>query len=176
MAAPRRADGAPESRSGDRFRWLLVTSGGLGAAPVAPGTVGTLGGVLLAIPAVLLLDGPWLPLGVCLALAVALFWVGCTMTDYVQRAFPVKDPGAFVLDEVVGYLLTVGMMAPWWSSSPWFLLSLAFALFRVFDITKPGPVRRVERWPGALGIMADDAVAGVLAGLVGIAVGLLAFA
>lgn len=93
----------------DRLRFLLITSGGLGLSPFAPGTVGTLGGVALAV------------LIQCIAkdntqlfwwiIASVLFVWGCLQSDFVKRTWPKEDPGEFVLDEVVGYLVTVGVYA-----------------------------------------------------------------
>ncbi len=148
----------------DRIRWLLITSGGLGMSPVAPGTFGTLGGVLLAVlvqatcPVVAL---PWVLLG----LAVGLFAFGCTTTAFVMRVFQREDPGPFVLDEVVGYLVTVGLYAALVAPPTPVGHMVAFFLFRAFDVIKVQPARRLEDLPGALGIMADDVMAGVYSGL-----------
>lgn len=77
------------------------------------------------------------------------------------------DPSPVVLDEVVGQWWTLQIMA--WAGvplrTPW--LFVGFCLFRLFDVLKPPPVRQAERLPGGLGIVADDLVAGVLAGLLG---------
>jgi phosphatidylglycerophosphatase A len=151
----------------DRLRFLLVTSGGLGLSPVAPGTAGTLGGVVLAV----LLQAA-LPGHVLLAWWVAaavLFAAGCAQTGFVRRTFPNEDPGPFVLDEVVGYLVTVGVyaaLAKLPETGPEAIAhAAAFFAFRVFDVVKLQPARRLEDLPGALGIMADDLMAGVYAGL-----------
>ena len=161
----------------DRLRWFLITSGGLGLSPLVPGTVGTLGGVALALLLMWLFGGyavvAW---GVA---AVVLFVWSCGQSDYVARTWPKKDPGAFVLDEVVGYLVTLVtfqllvMFAPLYSVDEsvvshgvnlLLVFSGAFGWFRVFDILKIYPCNRLEQLPGALGIMADDQVAGVYAG------------
>ena len=162
----------------DRLRWFLITSGGLGLSPLVPGTVGTLGGVALAW-LLMIFTGPFYLLAWATA-ALLLFVWGCRQSDYVARTWPQKDPGAFVLDEVVGFLVTlitfqllhgcqifdlsdgyaahygVGLMLQWVG---------AFGWFRVFDILKIYPCNRLEKLPGALGIMADDQVAGVYAGV-----------
>ena len=148
----------------DRFRWLLITSGGLGCSPWAPGTVGTLGGVLLAVTL------QWaLPGHVVLAwsiAAVVLFVWGCMQTTFVARTWPKEDPGHFVLDEVVGYLVTVIVYALLAQRMPdAFGHMAAFFAFRVFDVLKIQPARKLEDLPGALGIMADDQMAGAYAGL-----------
>ena len=79
------------------------------------------------------------------------------------QALPVfvgKDPKQIVVDEVAGYLVTL-VGHPF----SWPIAVAAFLLFRLFDITKPPPCRRVERWRGGLGICADDIIAGVYANI-----------
>lgn len=148
----------------DRLRWCLITSFGLGCSPWAPGTVGTLGGVVLAISLQYLLPGhvPW-----AWGLAALLLFVwGCLQTSFVARTWPKKDPGAFVLDEVVGYLVTVLVyMLVAGKAVGATAHAVAFFAFRGFDVLKIQPARRLEDLPGALGIMADDQMAGVYAGL-----------
>jgi phosphatidylglycerophosphatase A len=136
---------------------LLATFGGLGYAPIAPGTFGTLGGVALAA----LFGWTWpeyyLPL--CLGFAAFFTVLGKPCGDWAEKRFGRKDPGAFVLDEVAGYLVTVA----WIEFYGWQQLVAAFFLFRLFDIWKPPPARRMEKLPGGLGIMIDDIVAGLWA-------------
>lgn len=152
---------------GDRLRFLLVTSCGLGLSPVAPGTVGTLGGVALAVVLQASLGGTSGYLaGTWFGVAAFLFLLGCKQTAFVQRTFPNEDPGAFVLDEVVGYLVTVATYALLAQKVPDATAhAAAFFAFRVFDVWKPQPARKLEDLPGAIGIMADDQMAGVYAGL-----------
>ena len=156
----------------DRVRWLLITSGGLGLSPVAPGTVGTFGGVAVALLFQWLL--PDYAVLAWSAVAVLLFWWGCGQSEYVARTWPKKDPGAFVLDEVVGHLVTLitfvllartGALSAGGALPGWVAHIGAFGWFRVFDVLKLYPCNRLEQLPGALGIMADDQVAGVYAGV-----------
>lgn len=148
----------------DRFRWLLITSGGLGCSPFAPGTVGTLGGVLLAVSLQWALpDHTLMAWGI--AAAVLFVW-GCRQSDFVARTWPKEDPGHFVLDEVVGYLVTVLVYALFAGHLPGAAAHVvAFFAFRGFDVLKIQPARKLEDLPGAFGIMADDQMAGVYAGL-----------
>lgn len=150
----------------DRIRWLLVTSGGLGCSPFAPGTVGTLGGVLLAITLQWLVpDRAVVAWGI--AAAVLFVW-GCLQTDFVRRTWGTEDPGFFVLDEVVGYLVTVlvyALLAQKPETVSATAHMAAFFAFRAFDVLKIQPARALEDLPGAVGIMADDQMAGVYAGL-----------
>ena len=73
-----------------------------------------------------------------------------------------KDPGLVVVDEVMGTWITLAGA----STLNWKSWLLAFALFRIFDIWKPAPVRQLEKLPGGWGIMADDAMAGVYGALI----------
>ena len=147
----------------DAVRWFLITSGGLGLSPVAPGTVGTFGGVALALLLQWLLPGhavlAWT------AAAVQLFLWGSLQSDYVARTWPKKDPGAFVLDEVVGHLVTLitfvllartGLLEAGPALPNWIAHVGAFCWFRFFDVLKLQPCRWLEGMPGAWGIMADD--------------------
>ncbi|MFY9344121.1 MAG: phosphatidylglycerophosphatase A [Planctomycetota bacterium] len=148
----------------DRGRWLLITWFGLGCSPWAPGTIGTLGGVALGVTL------QWLfPTHAILAwsiTAAALFAFGCSQSAFVARTWPKEDPGHFVLDEVVGYLVTLIVYAVVSQQLPYALGHCgAFFAFRAFDVLKIQPARKLEDLPGALGIMADDQMAGVYAGL-----------
>ena len=148
----------------DRIHFLLITSCGLGLAPVASGTVGTLGGVILAVLLqATIRDHAVLAWWIA---AVVLFVYGCSTSAYVARVWPNKDPGQFVLDEVVGYLVTVAVYAMLAGKLPdaWGHAAAFFA-FRAFDVLKIQPARWLEGLPGALGIMADDQMAGVYAGV-----------
>jgi len=137
----------------NRLRLAIVSCGFLGLSPFAPGTVGTLGGVLLA----------WL-LGMTenyllwslLACAV-LYVIGRSLGEWSEEYAGGKDPGFFVLDEVIGYLVT----ALAWRGPSLLGLTLAFFVFRFFDIFKPPPARRMERLGGGDGIILDDVVAGL---------------
>ena len=149
------------SRASRAFSLGLATAGGAGFAPIAPGTFGSVVGVGLFVLLV-----PWGGLGLALAIAL-VFAVGCWASDQAERHFGTKDDGRIVIDEVAGQLLTLAplhagtLAAGAGPSAPWLLAG--FALFRLFDIWKPGPVRWAERrFSGGVGVMADDMVAGAL--------------
>lgn len=132
---------------------VLACGFGSGAAPYAPGTVGT----LAAIPLYLLLQ----PLSLALYLLVTalLFLVGVWACHFTARSFGVHDHGAIVWDEFVGYLLTMAGAPAGWQ---WVVAG--FVLFRLFDILKPWPLRWLDRRiPGGFGIMLDDLGAGAYA-------------
>ena len=146
------------SASGTGLAWqkLVGSCFGLGLSPVAPGTVGTLGGVALAWA--LVPTGEYFPVAIA-ACAALLYAVGRWFGDWAERDAGGKDPQWFVLDEVLGYLVTVA----WWLPPTPLALAVGFAAFRLFDVTKPPPVRRLERYGGGDGILLDDVMAGVYA-------------
>ena len=133
-------------------RWV-ASFGGSGLVPVAPGTAGSLAALL---PGLALL---WVSPVALLAGVVVVTGVGLWA---VHAARAGDDPGWVVIDEVAGqWIALLALPAPSVAGA-----LAAFAAFRLFDIAKPGPVGWAERLPGALGVMADDVLAGVLAALV----------
>jgi phosphatidylglycerophosphatase A len=138
---------------------MVATWFGCGYFPVAPGTAGSAAALGIAI--LLGERAAWPPLAfVPLAVAVAI--PGMLAAGAVERALKLEDPRIVVVDEVVGqWLALAGALSLNWKS-----YLFAFVLFRIFDIWKPPPVRRLERLPGGLGVMADDLLAGVYAALV----------
>lgn len=146
----------------DRGRFLLLTGFGSGLAPVAPGTFGSVVG--LAIGYLVEVSCGGAALWVTWALAAVLLVFGCAQTSFVARAFRSKDPGAVVLDEIVGMLVTAALFVSVFGALSWVGWVACFAAFRVFDIVKVQPVKRLESIPGAPGIMLDDVAAGVWAG------------
>lgn len=125
-----------------------------GLSPIMPGTCGSLAGMVLAP----FLFMP-LPLPGRLAVLAMLFLAGSIACTRAAQLLGRKDPGEVVIDEVLGQWLTC---LPFASLGVWEYVA-AFALFRLFDITKPWPVRALEKIPGGTGIMLDDAAAGVYA-------------
>ena len=138
---------------------FLAFGFGTGLAPFAPGTVGSLPGILFFW---LTMDyGLYVQLGVALTATLAGIWI-CGES---ARRIGVHDHGGIVWDEIVGMYLTL-FVAPV-SLLGWVL---AFALFRFMDIVKPWPIRDLDhRLGGGLGIMLDDLVAALYAvGLLGL--------
>ena len=125
----------------------------LGCSPFAPGTVGTLGGV--AIAWALRNDSNYLWLS--LAIAAVLYAIGRSLGAWSEAYAKKKDPGFFVLDEVIGYLITVAWLR---GPSPIALVT-AFFVFRFFDVFKPRLARKMEALGGGDGILLDDVVAGL---------------
>lgn len=134
-------------------------AGGAGLSPFAPGTVGSLVAVLL------FLGLGRLPLGLYLLTWLALLALAIWSSEVAGRSFGTTDDGRIVIDEVVGQLAALAPLVGGHASVP--LLVTGFVAFRVFDVWKPGPVGRAERnLEGGLGVVMDDVLAGVLAGLV----------
>ena len=144
------------SRAGRAVAWMLATWFGCGLSPRAPGTVGTLG----ALPLYLLASRAGVA-GVALA-ATAVTFAGVWASGVVAADVGKKDPSLVVIDEVAGLLVTMLPATPSWRSA-----FVGFVLFRVLDIAKPWPIRRLEALPGGWGIVMDDVAAGV-AGAVGV--------
>lgn len=135
---------------------FICSFGYIGFFPVAPGTVGSAAGVLVYLAA-RHLAMPYLELG----LIVLLFAAGVICTGPCERELRRTDPGPIVIDEVMGMLITVFMIPVGMAG-----LALGFLVFRVLDVVKPFPARRLERLHGGLGVMADDAMAAVYANLI----------
>lgn len=137
---------------------LLGTWFGCGYWPKGPGTAGSLG-ALVVVP--LWIQQGWSPVWL-LALAVAFTLPGIWAAGRVSAALGLKDAQIVVVDEVIGQWITLAGAA----QLNWKTTLGALALFRLFDITKPWPVRWFERLPGGTGIVADDIMAGVYGALV----------
>jgi len=131
---------------------FLATGFGVGRVPKAPGTAGSLLGLLLWWPAIGL-GWPGYEL-----LLVAALVLGIAASGRAALQLGLVDPPMVVWDEVVG--MGVALIAVPRGLLPFLA---AFSLFRLFDITKPYPIARLERLPGGYGIMLDDVLAGVYA-------------
>jgi phosphatidylglycerophosphatase A len=135
---------------------LISTWFGCGRSPIAPGTVGSLG----AVPVHLLLRR--LSPAAHAAAVIAVSALGIWASDKYAEALDEKDPQSAVIDEVAGTLIALGLVRGRGLAAG----ALALGLFRVLDIVKPGPIERVQDTePKGLGIMLDDLIAGLLAGV-----------
>ena len=135
----------------DRLALAVASAGGVGYAPIAPGTAGSL------VTAMAL----WLVPATAGGLVAALIGVtaaGIWSGGRVERILDRKDPGVIVIDEVAGMILSV-LVVPRTPAA----LASAFVLFRIFDVWKPFPADRSQALPGGIGVMADDLVAGAYA-------------
>jgi phosphatidylglycerophosphatase A len=149
---------------------LAATCGGVGRAPVAPGTFGSLVGlpVSLALGAGaawlasrLPSAGPGVAIALEAGIIAVIFLVGIPICTRAAALLGGKDPGPVVFDEAIA-AAAVLLAVPLADRGP-AVLAAAFVLFRIFDILKPPPIRRIERLPAGLGIMADDMAAAAYA-------------
>ncbi len=135
---------------------FLATCAYVGHVPVAPGTAGSLVGV--AVFYALRTFGGTMAEG---AAIVIIFLVGVWASGVAERHWQRTDPGPVVIDEVVGTLITL-LWLPLTGPG----VVVGFLVFRVLDVVKPWPAARFESLHGGLGVMADDAMAGVYGHLV----------
>lgn len=140
----------PLAAAADKLAWVIGAGFGTGLAPLAPATVGALAALLMY---------EFVPIAEDSAVLYALigggFLVGVWATGRMTSDED-PDPKQAVWDEFVGMWATC-LLLP--KTLPW--LAAAFLCFRVLDIVKPWPIRRLEKLHGGLGIMADDLLAGL---------------
>ena len=139
--------------------WIAVgiaTAGGAGFAPKAPGTAGSIVGVFIYVSMEALRAGAYYPHAI-----IFFFIVGIWASSRVEHLWG-HDAQRIVIDEVVGQMITFGIAAGRYRLSGIYI-ALGFGLFRLFDIMKPFPIRRLERFKGGLGVVADDVGAGLYA-------------
>ena len=131
----------------------LATCFGVGYAPVAPGTFGSLAGLVLwvVLPHSIRVQAP---------VIVVIFAVGSWASGLAERHFRATDPAQVVIDEVMGMLVTLFMNPVGWLGA-----FAAFVLFRLFDVIKPYPADRLEHLAGGVGVMADDFMAAIYANI-----------
>jgi phosphatidylglycerophosphatase A len=176
-AGPGRETPPRSRRSPGDYLALAIATCGVGYFPIAPGTLGSMVGVALYLAL-------WAGLGELLTshaiarklsllyvftpelafMLIVIFFVtmiGIWAASRSERLLKTKDPSKVVIDEVAGQMIAL-LSGPFWVQTWWSIFS-AFILFRLFDIWKPYPIRRLERLESGLGIMADDVVAGVYA-------------
>ncbi len=135
---------------------LLFASGfGAGYSPFAPGTVGT----VFAIPVALVLS--LLPSPLRELTLVTLCFLSFWIADKAQSYWGRRDDPRIVIDEIVGFLLTM----LWLPTTVGWIVA-AFFLFRFFDILKPPPIRRLEKIRGGFGVVLDDVLAGIYGNIV----------
>lgn len=139
---------------------IIATFFAVGYCPIAPGTLTSLIVVLLYKFYLHKLSWP-----LYLLLLFLLFLVGIFTSTKYSLEVNKEDPRKIVIDEAFGQLLVLFQIQENWSLG-WFPLLSCFLLFRIFDIIKPYPIRKVETLPEGWGIMMDDLVAAVYAGII----------
>ena len=183
-----------EWRKTDWFTTLVVTFFGSGMSPKAPGTMGSLAAAVVAYPmalVILLLSDPsWSRTTEWSIPCFSFYWDGFFIEPFfinaalfvffaaipfVKKAMKdtgTEDPGWIVIDEVCGIFMALAFVPlEFIIAQPW-ILAVAFGLFRFFDILKPLGIHKMEKLPGAWGVMADDLLGGLYAGIV-IAIGFI---
>ena len=173
-----------EWRKTDKISTLITTFFGSGMSPKAPGTMGSLAAAIVAYPMAILADHLFngkerlfVPLHIgeteCgllinlffLAAALFVFFAAIPFVKKAMKDTGTEDPGWIVIDEVCGIFMSlVFFPTNIFVHEPWFL-AIAFGLFRFFDILKPLGIHKMEKLPGAWGVMADDLLGGFYAGI-----------
>jgi len=160
---------------------FLATGFGSGLSPIMPGTAGSVVGLALGGILVRALAPHTGSLGLTLGLltsGLVFGAIGVAVSGPVCRALDAKDPGCIVIDEISGQLIACAAIpgvangkSPAFQAAAWIG---AFVLFRFFDIVKPGPIRTIQDLPEGWGVVLDDVLGGVAAGVVLAAAGWLA--
>ena len=134
-----------------RLAFAIATVFKAGYIPIAPGTVGSIIGLL-----VFWLIKDYASFTIEMFVAAALFFAGVWASTIVEQVLERHDPGVVIVDEVLGMLVALMLLPPTIT-----VMIVAFLLFRVFDIIKPYPARWCEQLSRGWGIMMDDVVAGL---------------
>lgn len=166
-----RPSATPATGKRTLWAWAVGTFFGVGLLKPGPGTWGSVAAVLLwMVPAAMIAGLQHMFIvqsSISPLFALTLVWVlfataiGIPAATIVSRESGREDPGHVVIDEVAGQWLTLVVCRPDWPHA-----LVALGLFRLFDITKPWPIRKLEALPGGWGIMLDDLAAGIFGALV----------
>ena len=137
----------------NKINYQIATIFGIGKLPLAPGTWGSLFALIIWFLIIEVISTP-----ILLSLTAIIFIVGVYTSSNVESVTGVHDPGFVVIDEWVGQWIALLFLPKtlWWGL-------FAFALFRLFDIWKPYPIKRLAELPKGWGIMMDDVLAGIYA-------------
>ena len=140
----------------NRFFLIIATGFGVGYSPVAPGTLGT----LVAIPIYYFLSD--IPSPLYEITLIGFFFLSVWISENAETSFGKKDDQRIVIDEIIGFLITM-----LWVPKTTSFIIIGFILFRFFDILKPIPIRRLEKGlKGGYGVVLDDVAAGAYANIV----------
>ena len=139
------------------FKEIYLSFFFLGRVPIAPGTFGTLGSALLAFLVTYYLESNS---GYALLILIPImYYFGLILAPWAEKKYG-DDPGIYVLDEVIGYLIVVASLTIIQFSMENNIWFLSFILFRIFDVVKLWPARNLEKLHGGHGILLDDIAAG----------------
>lgn len=153
--------------STDWLAVIIATGGGAGFVPIAPGTWGSLVGLLIAYGLVAAFKSNVALLqNLLVVVSVVSGWVGIWAGTRAEKVFGKKDSGQIVIDEVCGQIISFVFIAPFLTQLGnqwrWWMIP-GFLLFRAFDIFKPFPINGLQSLTGGLGVMMDDIIAGIYA-------------
>ena len=149
----------PPAQKKTLWAWTIGTFFGAGLLKPGPGTYGSIAAVLLWYAAAHILHPSTIALAIGTAIAaVTATLIGIPAATIVARESGREDPGHVVIDEVAGQLIALIAIPADWRHA-----ALSLLLFRLFDIFKPPPIRRLERLPAGTGIILDDVAAGLFA-------------
>jgi len=165
-------------RGTDFISSMVCTFFGSGMSPKAPGTMGSLAAAIVAYPMARLFENLGVPdlkithlcsinLGFLTA-AIFVFFAAIPFVNKAMKDTQTEDPGWIVIDEVCGVWIALSLIPNASIVNPLIgsiILLIAFGVFRFFDILKPLGIHRFEKFPGAWGVMADDLLGGIYAGL-----------
>jgi phosphatidylglycerophosphatase A len=151
----------------DLIAVFIATGFGAGFIPFGPGTWGSIVGLLIAYGLIAAFGSDALLLqNILIAAGLVSAALGVWASDRAEKIFDRKDASQIVIDEVFGQIISFIFIAPYLAGVGarwrWWMIA-GFALFRAFDIFKPYPINRLQGLSGGLGVMMDDALAGVYA-------------
>lgn len=150
-----------------RLLRIWLTFGGLGYSPVAPGTFGSVGAVLLLAGIFWVWPFEALFWHLFLAVSVLIFWIGGAFAaNIIIRETQIKDPQFIVLDEAAGQWLTFAFLSPAWIATNLWVWPVGLVLFRIFDISKTLGIKKLEAMPEGWGVMNDDMLGGLYAAII----------
>ncbi len=146
----------------NNFKWFILTGFFSGLLPKAPGTWGSLVGIIIAYFVIVYMPNPNLTI---FLLCVLFSIIGYKYTNDYEALSKTHDDKRIVIDEIAGVLLTISLLGNLKEDSL-IKLFFAFVTFRFFDIYKPSIIGKIDKKaPGGLGVMGDDIIAGLFAGI-----------
>ena len=146
----------------NKFKWFLLTGFFSGLLPKAPGTWGSVVGIVIAYLVILYFPNPNLTI---MMLAILFSIIGFKLVEEYEKNGGIHDDKRIVIDEIAGVLISVGILGNL-KEDTLIKLLFAFLAFRLFDIWKPSIIGRIDKnAKGALGVMGDDILAGIFGGI-----------
>ena len=144
---------------GTFYNKLFLTVGYSGLSPKAPGTVGSFVSLFLAMGLL-----QFLPLSTLFMLSILISFIAVKYIDIYEKEVGIHDSSEIVIDELAGMWLAMSIAGV--TPDNWIMAGIAFIYFRLFDIFKPSIIGKIDRdVKGGWGVMGDDLVAGLFAGL-----------